>query len=188
MTPSKQSLARLRIQLSSAAPFKIDGVYCRLIPLTHNQFAIITAKRYDDIGRFFWYAWWCDETKSYYAVRNETGADGRRRTIKMSRYVLAMDESDKRLADHKNGVTLDNRDDNLRPVSTFDSAINRKTRVNNKSGCKGIYACKIMKQWRVYIYYDGKRLNLGWFRDLESAKRIRKAAEAIFHGEFSRPE
>jgi hypothetical protein len=38
---------RIRPVIEEAQPFKLDGIYCRLIPLTQGQYAIVWASDYE---------------------------------------------------------------------------------------------------------------------------------------------
>lgn len=66
------------------------------------------------------------------------------------------------LVDHKNRNTLDNRKQNLRPVTTAQNNANRAANKNSGSGFKGVSWSKVAKRWDVrvncqhYGYYSCK--------------------------------
>ncbi len=45
------------------------------------------------------------------------------------------------------------------------------------SGIRGVCWDEKRKEWRAYITFNGSRLHLGCFKDIEDAKIARKAAE-----------
>ena len=47
-----------RIDFSDAVPFKVDGEYCKLVPLTKGQFAIVLESRFHELNKFRWFANW----------------------------------------------------------------------------------------------------------------------------------
>jgi hypothetical protein len=171
--------------IEDALPFKIDGVYCRLIPLSQGQYTIVWESDYRWLASRNWYAFWCKETHSYYAV-SWTIVEGKRIQLRMNRELLGIPPYDHRIGDHKNGVTLDNRRSNLREVDWNQNAINRKLRSNNKSGVKGVSWCSITSKWHVEITTYGKKLSLGRFAEFDKACDIRTEAEQKYHGEFAR--
>lgn len=52
-----------------------------------------------------------------------------------------------------------------------------KPRKNNSSGVTGIYLDKQLNKYRARIYFKGKYIELGVFKDLENAKKARLQAE-----------
>jgi hypothetical protein len=176
-----------RVDLSAAVPFKIAGVYCRLIPLTQGQFTIVNSDRYEFLVRWKWYAAWNPSTRSFYAVRSGERFSGKKRkTVKMQRVILGLGPNDPPIADHISGETLDNRDKNLRPINELKSAINRGNRANNTSGRKGVNWHKAARKWQAHISADGVYIDLGRYAEFAVACAIREEAEKKYHGEFAR--
>lgn len=166
-----------RVDLSNAAPFKIDGVYCRLLALTQGQFAIVDAVDYDWLASLPYYAAWA--RTSYYAVRTdlETG-----KTIRMHADIAGP------LHDHENCVTLDNRRKNLRPASAGDNVKNRRKPKHNTSGYKGVMRDRYNPtQWIVQIQSDGKVHHVGTFKGYQiiAAAKAYDAAARRLHGPFA---
>lgn len=55
--------------------------------------------------------------------------------------------------------------------------LNNKIRVDNTSGCKGVYWVERVHMWRVVITFQKKTYNIGYFKDYEKAVAARKEAE-----------
>lgn len=71
-----------RPDLSHVKPFKIDGVYCMLIPLSGGQFSIVDATDYQWLSQWRWTASWSPVIRGHYALRKERiDGSGRYRTI-----------------------------------------------------------------------------------------------------------
>lgn len=85
--------------------------------------------------------------------------------------------------DHIDGNSLNNRLHNLKVVSHIENGRNQKIHKNNKSGQSGVYYHKQSKKWKANIGVNGKQIQLGYFKDFESARKARKSAEKIhwFH-------
>lgn len=79
--------------------------------------------------------------------------------------------------DHINGDKLDNRKSNLRIVSSSQNHINIGIRSNNTSGVTGIYFDKARKKWAVEISFNNKKVHIGRYDDIETAKKERRSAE-----------
>lgn len=52
-----------------------------------------------------------------------------------------------------------------------------KLRKNNTSGCTGVTYNNNNKNWRASIFFKGKKINLGSFKNIEDAIKTRKKAE-----------
>ncbi|KPG72888.1 HNH endonuclease signature motif containing protein [Pseudomonas libanensis] len=80
--------------------------------------------------------------------------------------------------DHINGIRGDNRWCNLRAVTKQENDRNRAVRCDSASGCIGVRRHTRADGWVARITVSGKRINLGYFKDLLSAVAARKSAEA----------
>jgi hypothetical protein len=87
--------------------------------------------------------------------------------------------------DHINRNPLDNRRSNLRPATQQQQNCNQGKQSNNTSGVRGVGWHKFKQKWRARIKLNGKRLELGYFDNLEDATRVRRAAELKYHEEFA---
>ena len=155
-----------------------------LIPLTQGQSAKVSPHRFERVNKFKWYAHWSPMTQSFYAVRHSPRVCGNRKTIYMNRFILSMDDEDKRKVDHENLDTLDNTDENLRIASHADNIHNSGKRRNNTSGYKGV--TRNGSGWQATIMVDQKRVSLGTRSTKEEAAELYKQAAIRLHGDFAR--
>ena len=177
---------RIIPQIEIAAPFKINGVYCRLIPLTKGQCSIVWESDYEYLMRWKWYAKFAKTTGTYYAARSNRCTDGaiRQRTIRMHQ-VLVEPKVGYPEIDHENGVTLDNRRDNLRRATKAQNQHNSRTRRDSATGVKGVKK-RSNGAFEVTISADTAKIYLGTFRDFDKACAIRREGELRYHGEYAR--
>jgi hypothetical protein len=176
--------AEARIDFSEAAPFKIDGVYCKLIPLTRGQFAIVDAEDYPELSKHKWCAFWESAVDTHYAIRAAI-SHGEHEGIYMHRQILDLCKGDARQADHRipaNG--LDNRRKNLRIATLVQNNQNKRRYKNNTSGVKGVYWHKQKQRYSVKIQANKERFLGGEFSSLEDARKARSALAHKLHGEF----
>ena len=175
---------RKRLPIEKAVPFRIidniDNCYCRLIPLTRGIYAIVNESDYEWLMQWKWMAVWFKHANAYYAVREENN-----KAIEMHRLLLGAGAEGKN-GDHRNGNSLDNRRNNLRPADDFESMRNRGRFKNNTSGYKGVCWHKGTGKWVVRITYNLKRISLGYFDAPEEAYKAYCEAAVRLHGEFAR--
>lgn len=90
--------------------------------------------------------------------------------------------------DHINGhgSEWDNRKCNLRVCTHMQNTWNQKLSVRNSSGYKGVSWNKMLGKWHAYITCNHKRINIGFFEDIDDAVEARKQAEIKYFGEYSR--
>lgn len=79
--------------------------------------------------------------------------------------------------DHINGISNDNRIENLKEVTQSENTFKGCIRKNNTSGFIGISYSKITKKWCAYIGQNGKSKHLGYFDNIKDAIEIRKIEE-----------
>lgn len=87
--------------------------------------------------------------------------------------------------DHINGVKNDNRILNLRESTISENCMNRIISSNNTSGVKGVSWDKTRQRWVARICANGRNFHIGWYEDLNDAKKSIKIARERLHGEFS---
>lgn len=105
-----------------------------------------------------------------------------RKRILFHRYIL--DASNDIFIDHKNGVTKDNRINNLRIVTKAENCQNSKTRIDNTSGRKGVRQHTDDSSWGYEIQANGKRERKYGFKSFEDAVKAREEAEIRLHKEY----
>lgn len=88
--------------------------------------------------------------------------------------------------DHINMNKLDNRFENIRPVTRAQNQWNREVRKDTQSGIKGVQFSKQKNKWHVCIKANGKRIHVGFFASLEDARFAREQASNKYHGEYKR--
>ena len=88
--------------------------------------------------------------------------------------------------DHINGNKLDNRIENLRLATYAENQWNAKTRVDNKSGVKGVSWHKATQKWRAQIKQNKVLYDLGVHDTIEKAKEVVQKKRIELHGEFTR--
>jgi hypothetical protein len=148
------------------------------IPLSQGVSALVDDCDYEHVMQWKWYY------NQGYAVRT-TYTNGKR-TILMHRVILErMGFKVFAECDHASRDGVDNRRDNLRPATPSQNGCNRSRQSNNTSRHPGVCRKKQSKKWRAYINVDGKQKHLGYFDDIEEAKRVREEAIKKYHGEFA---
>ena len=91
----------------------------------------------------------------------------------------------KGLIDHKNRNSLDNRKFNLNPSNKSLNALNCDLRINNKTGVTGVSYNKRVSAYRIYINWEGERLELGHKKKLNDAIIVRLKKEKELLGELA---
>lgn len=176
-------------ELVDAQPFKIDGVYCRLIPLSQGLHAIVWESDYEWLMQWKWSAWKDPLTGKYYALRNEPARLGTgKKRVYMHRQILGLNFGDERKGDHKEPIgTLDNRRSNLRISNAFEQNWNQYRSKRNKSGYKGVSYVPHCRKWKAQIRINGINLHLGMRDTAEEAWRELYVPMAVkYRGEFAR--
>jgi len=179
-----QGHARHIPKLEDAVPFKIDGVYCRIIHLTRGQFTIVDAADYKWLMQWKWHALKCRTGEGFYAYRTDFKTNGKRTAVPMHRLILGLAQDDPLMGDHINRNTLDNRRKNLRPANNSQNQMNKTMRTNT-SGRKGVCWSKTKRRWIVRICANRIMIDLGSSEIYEVACAMREAGERLYHKEFS---
>lgn len=82
--------------------------------------------------------------------------------------------------DHINHIRSDNRLCNLRVVAHKDNGRNQTLRSTNCSGTMGVHFIPTTGRWHARITTDSGIVNLGYFKDKESAVKARKEGEKLY--------
>jgi hypothetical protein len=146
------------------------------IALTNGGVAIIDDADYPLVAGKQWRWWQRRNPGPVYAV-TDLGT-------KMHRVILGLNDP-KVLTDHRNSNGLDNRRENLRIATNFQSVGNR--RCWGRIGLKGVdfYPKCTQRPYRARIAINGKPTHLGSFStSVEAAIAYDEAARSIF-GEFA---
>jgi hypothetical protein len=110
--------------------------------------------------------------------------DGKQITTQMHRLLMGVAINDKRVVDHINHDTLDNRKCNLRVCTRQQNCMNRKVNKNNKSGYVGVSFYNHTKKWRSAIGYKWNKIVLGYFSTPEEASAAYQEKAKELFGEF----
>jgi hypothetical protein len=113
-------------------------------------------------------------TTGYYKV--SLCKNGKGKTITVHRLVCNTfidNPFNKPCVDHIDNNKLDNHVTNLRYASHTENNQNKSISKNNTSGIKGVRWYKQQKKWRAYIKIDKIQIHLGFFDDIEDAKKAR---------------
>lgn len=156
----------------------------KTISLTQGKVAIVDDQDYEWLNQWKWTA--SKIRGKWYAVRS-LGPRKNRKYILMHRLVHNVLPG--MVCDHRNGNSLDNRNQNLRSCTQKDNVHNQSAHKDALSKYKGIScdkSSKRRKRWRARIMSDGREKSLGYFdTELEAAKAYDQKAKELF-GEFAK--
>lgn len=117
-----------------------------------------------------------------YASRCEVVAPGKR--VSMSMHSLLMKPPRGFVVDHVNGNGLDNRRENLRIVTLSHNSMNRKLRIDSRTGVRGVTKTRSGK-FTPHLQVDGNQVLKGAYDTVEEALAVRMAAEEKYFGEYA---
>lgn len=129
----------------------------------------------DDYDRVQDYYWSIDKSHGY--VKTNIN----KKKIYLHQLILQTNH----IIDHINNDKTDNRKINLRLASQLQNNRNVGIQKNNKSGVTGVSWNKKRNKWEAFITVNYKKINLGYFEELNDAINARKTAETKYFGEFS---
>lgn len=112
-------------------------------------------------------------------VRGMVGKKG----ISLHRFILGY--KGKKVIDHINGNTLDNRKENLRICTHSRNIINSKKRTDNSSGVVGVYWDKVNVRWVAKITIGKVSKSLGSSKDKNKMIALRKKYEKKYYKQFN---
>jgi hypothetical protein len=90
--------------------------------------------------------------------------------------------------DHIDGVSTNNKIENLREATQSQNMANSKLNAANKSGYKGVTWREDIKKWSSRVMHNGKNISLGCYESKEEAFEAYIKGSARIFGEFARPE
>lgn len=148
-----------------------------LLPLRGGGHTLVDA----DVGaRFAGVPLWISrDGYVLYSGRNPYGAF---RPILLHRRVLQLDGAAKPFVDHVNGNKLDNRAENLRPISYLANAWNTPGWKRNASGFKGVTFSRAHNRYVARIRCAGQDTFIGYFTDPVEAARAYDAKALELRG------
>lgn len=145
----------------------------REINLTKGKTVVVDADMYDDLSQHSWHF-----AAHNYAARRINGV-----ITYMHRDLVGAGKGE--VVDHKNHNTLDNRLSNLRKCTPSQNSANQRVQKGSVSGYKGVSWTPRDEKWGAKIGYEGKRINLGYFADIDDAARMYNFWAADIFGEFA---
>jgi hypothetical protein len=148
------------------------------VPLTNSsQKAIVDSKNYPLVSQYKWYLLCVKKSKSKLFYVRSCGSE----KILMHRLIMGLKKGDKKVIDHINFNTLDNREKNLRICTTRQNNQHRKIKPHS-SKYKGVHK---VCHWNAHIQFNGKKIHLGTFENEKDAARAYNKAAKKYFGEFA---
>lgn len=159
------------------------GYDFRRIYLGEGMWTILDQKDYCRLGHFKWYV--IGHRGKFYAARSVRAGKLKFKTLALHREI--MNQPRKKIVDHKNCDSLDNRRDNLRLATRAQNTYNRRKK-KTKTSSRFIGVCfeKRTQRWAAYVMHKGKTYWLGRFKSEIEAAKARDRAAPKYHGEFAR--
>lgn len=167
--------------IEDASPFKVQGVYCRLIPLSKGLHAIVNESDYRWLMQWKWYASWNKFSKTFYAMRDASRCGNNRKTILMHVAIAATKEKPE--VDHWDHIGLNCTRLNLRPCTHSENLANTRLRKDNKLGIKGVQ--KEGKRFIARVRKEGTVYRRGPFDSPEEAGFAHQKLSEELYGEFA---
>lgn len=150
------------------------------IPLTQGYVALVDESDAHRVNQLSWYLVRCGGGLLY-ARRDIPRSDGGVSALMLHVFIAGW-----RLVDHINGDGLDNRRSNLREADHWQNQQNRRKRSDSGSRFKGLsWDSRRGGRWRVRINARGRRVEIGYFEDLDEAAMAYDEAAREHHGEFA---
>lgn len=156
------------------------------IVLTKGMVAIVDDEDFHRVNELSWSAH--KENDDYFYAVSSVKIDKKYKQIRMHRFILGITDP-KIKVDHKNGNTLDNRKENIRPSSNAENSRHiQKLFSTNTSGYRGVNLAsdshKRSKPWVARIKVNNKPKHLGYFHTAEEAAKAFDKAAKIYFGDF----
>lgn len=150
----------------------------KLIPLTHQKFAMVDDIDFEELSKYRWAAH-RHKNGVWYAERTVSG-----KVILMHRYIL--NPPDGMLVDHKDRDGLNNQRTNIRLATRGQNNANRRAAITSQtSKFLGVAFEKDRQKWTARIRKNGIGYRLGSFQSEREAAMAYNSAAVKFHGEFA---
>lgn len=138
----------------------------REIPLTKGYIALVDAEDYPSVCNLTWTA---NETRGLVYAAGTIGS----RPVLMHRFILGVVDP-KVFVDHKNGLGIDNRRENLRLSNARLNQMNRGCPSNNISGYKGVRRhpkASPRKPYEARLNIGPRTFTIGFYATAQEAAR-----------------
>lgn len=113
----------------------------------------------------------CHDGKKYIVIKFFGRLHGAHRLA----WLYMTGEWPKNEVDHIDGIPDNNSFANLREATHKQNLENVKLSARNTSGYRGVTWCKYNKKWAAQVKHNGKKLKLGYFKDIEKAAEVAAA-------------
>jgi hypothetical protein len=151
----------------------------KIIPLSRGYITVVDEDDYDDLSQYNWYALVMGP-HTVYACR-DIRRDGKRVCEYMHSRLTGYP-----MTDHANGLSLDNRRENLRRTTYVQNNRNARSRVGSSSKYLGVTWYKRGGKWMARIQDGDKRTHLGYHIAEEDAARAYDRAAFARDPQFCR--
>jgi hypothetical protein len=114
--------------------------------------------------------------------------DNKKKSFHIHRLValtFIQNPENKKCVDHIDNNKLNNNVNNLRWATITENNRNKVLSSRNTSGVKGVMWLQKRKKWKAQVKIDGKSKHLGYFDNLEDAKKARQNEANRIFGDFT---
>jgi hypothetical protein len=158
------------------------GYPFRRIYLGEGQWTILDQQDYYRLNNFRWFL--KGSGKKFYVLRSSKIDSVRTKMVSMHKEI--MNPPPGLLVDHRNGLSLDNRRENLRIATHAQNSCNtRIDKTKTTSRFRGVYLQKRSSRWIARIHFQGQRISLGIFDSEIDAAHAYDRAARMYHKEFA---
>lgn len=146
-----------------------------------NKEVVIDSEDWERVRKYRWYIH-LDSSGIVYVYANKKDED-RIKIIKLHRFIMNCPA--RKVVDHVDHNTCDNRKENMRICTKQQNNMNRRKGSANSSGFKGVVWHKQAQKWMAFIKVDRKHIYLGLFDDKhKAAQKYNETAIKLF-GDFA---